>query len=349
VTEPATYEATAEDAVADADAHAILQGGLSPQDDQAAARPARRTCLLVLGMHRSGTSALTRVLSLMGAALPTNLLGANEGNQTGHWEPERLIQLHDRMLAEAGSRWDDWRAFDTASLPDDRRQHYRDEIARIVTEEYGEAPLIVLKEPRISRFVPLYAEILADLGFDVRYVLMLRNPLAVAASLAQRNGFTPAFSMLLWLRHELEAEKATRGKPRALISYDGFVEDWRTAMTRIVEALPIEWPRVAAEAEAGAYVSDRYRHHRAGDEIHNLDPGIANWLKDTYRALGMLEKNGGDRLATDMLDRVKSDFDAAASTFGNAFFAELAARERVLTDEAARRQRLAEDRATEIS
>ncbi len=61
----------------------------------------RRTALLVLGMHRSGTSALTRVLNLLGASLPKNLLGASPGNETGHWEPDRLIGLHDRMLAES--------------------------------------------------------------------------------------------------------------------------------------------------------------------------------------------------------------------------------------------------------
>ncbi len=51
------------------------------------------------GMHRSGTSALTRVLSLLGAALPQHILGAGPGNETGHWEPLRLVGYHDRMLA----------------------------------------------------------------------------------------------------------------------------------------------------------------------------------------------------------------------------------------------------------
>ena len=67
--------------------------------------PARkRVCLLVIGMHRSGTSALTHVLSLMGAALPQKLLGATLGNPMGHWEPVRLIEAHDALLAEVLER-----------------------------------------------------------------------------------------------------------------------------------------------------------------------------------------------------------------------------------------------------
>jgi hypothetical protein len=74
---------------------------------RAKAKPAaaKRTCIMVLGMHCSGTSALTRAISLLGAELPNNMLGANPINQADHWEAERLIVLHDRMLAEAGSRW----------------------------------------------------------------------------------------------------------------------------------------------------------------------------------------------------------------------------------------------------
>ena len=187
----------------------------------------QRRCILVLGMHRSGTSALTRVLNLMGAAVPADVISADAHNKAGYWEPSRLNALHEKMLAEAGSRWDDWRAFNFDNLAGPRRRFYRSEILKLLEQEYGRAPLFVLKEPRICRFVPLYADILASVGVDTRYLLPLRNPLAVAASLTKRDGFTPHFGTLLWLRHELDAECATRGKPRVFVSYDGMLEDWR--------------------------------------------------------------------------------------------------------------------------
>lgn len=69
-----------------------------------------RICVFVLGAHRSGASALARVLSLLGAALPKNLpFMGPPGNETGHWEPERLIKYPDQLMAECGSTWQDWR------------------------------------------------------------------------------------------------------------------------------------------------------------------------------------------------------------------------------------------------
>ena len=102
-----------------------------------------RTCILVLGMHRSGTSALTRVISLLGAALPQKLMpAAQNNNETGFWEPRYLWTLHDQMLGEAGSRWDDWRKLDLSALPPDRLRHYKAEVGRQIAEEYGDAQLI---------------------------------------------------------------------------------------------------------------------------------------------------------------------------------------------------------------
>ncbi|VAW15575.1 hypothetical protein MNBD_ALPHA12-1015, partial [hydrothermal vent metagenome] len=89
----------------------------------------QRTCILVLGMHRSGTSALTRVLSLAGATLPKRLLGSSDdSNPTGHWEPNILIEYHDKMLAELDSCWHDWRALNMGMLPIRRRQEIGQEI-----------------------------------------------------------------------------------------------------------------------------------------------------------------------------------------------------------------------------
>jgi len=156
----------------------------------------QRTALLILGMHRSGTSALTRILSLLGASLPLHLIGPMRGNETGHWEPARLVALHDEMLAEAGSRWDDWRRFDTSRLLSDRVAHYKTAIKCLIKEEYGESPLLVLKDPRVCRFVGLYKEILPELGIAPAFILPLRNPLSILASLATRDDLSPP--MLVW-------------------------------------------------------------------------------------------------------------------------------------------------------
>jgi hypothetical protein len=291
-------------------------------------------------MHRSGTSALARVLSLLGAALPKHpMLSAKNED---HWEPLRLVRLNEAMLEEAGSRWDDWRAFDPATLGD-RLGHYQGSIKAMLAEEYGGARLLVIKDPRMCRFAPLYMEALRELGIAPRFVLLHRNPLAVMASLRKRNGMTPGFAGLLWLRHVLDAIEATRGHPRCCLSYESFLDDWRAAAGRTASALDIAWPHDedAARAEIDSYLSRDLQHHAPTVADLDRDPQVNGWIKEVYRALLRLEQ-GEDEGAIGKIDRIRGEFEAQTAFFGNATLPELSERERNLKEEVGR----AEQRGT---
>ena len=288
---------------------------------------AGRKCVLVLGMHRSGTSALTRVLGLLGADLPKNVMAAHASNEAGHWEPVRLVAVHDEMLAEAGSGWDDWRAFDVASLGKARGAHYKAKIASLIVEEYGDATLFVIKDPRICRFVGLYEEVLGALGITPLYVLTFRNPLAVMKSLASRNEMTAPYAGLLWLRHVLDADEKTRGKSRAIISYERLIADWQDAASAIGGCLKLVLPPSSPAHEAEAFLRSGLRHHAPSFDEFVACPNIAAWVKDTYVALLALEKGRSSRAAHARLDNIRAAFNAAAPVFGDAAFQELRARE----------------------
>lgn len=306
------------------------QSDLQP-DGQPSKATKDRTCILVLGMHRSGTSALTRVLSLLGAALPQNILGAGEGNETGHWEPERLVHLHDQMLAEAGSSWDDWRRLNLqAQLPAERLDRYKSEIRRLIDEEYVDAPLFVLKEPRICRFVPLYLEILAAMDVAVRPVLVFRHPLEVAASLAARNEMAPAQSHLYWLRHVLDAERATRDLPRSVASYAALLGDWRSAIAPFESELGLVWPHEVEDVAAGVdgFLSPAHRHHAADEAALAAAPIVSDWVRRAHAAVNKLR--GDPETAMAELDAIGSEFDAATDLFGASLAAERGVRDRAL-------------------
>jgi len=203
-------------------------------------------------MHRSGTSAVTRILNLMGARLPAHILGASEGNESGHWESELLYQYNDRLLHELGSNWWDWRPLDMTRLSLSRRDQVKRDIQGIVDSEFGQPELMVLKEPRICRFAGFFIESLEEMGLDVRPLIPFRNPLEVLESLKRRAEAWPdhlsdADAALLWLVHVLEAEKASRGRPRAFSSYEELLEDWRAGAANV--AAP---PTVALSSIAGA-------------------------------------------------------------------------------------------------
>ncbi|PBB35022.1 MAG: DUF563 domain-containing protein [Mesorhizobium sp.] len=311
------------------------RAGAKPANTKSArARPAKRTCIMVLGMHRSGTSALTRAISLLGAALPKQVIAPDENNANGYWEPTSLNMLNEKMLTEAGSSWDDWRSFDLGGLSNTRKQFFKNEVARIVEAEYGDESLIVLKEPRISRFVPLYEEILGSMNFQMRYVLTVRNPLSVIASLKKRDGLTPAYASLLWLRYVLDSEWATRGATRAFLSYESLVTDWYPAIARVDETLSIDWPKPLTEArvEIDRFLSARHQHHTATTELLLGNDEIADWAKDTYLAVRSLEKDANDERTLIGLGQIKTSFDAGSRQFGAACVLELHARRATFSD-----------------
>src|SRR5215207_3192202 len=288
-----------------------------------------RAALLVLGMHRSGTSALARMLSLLGAALPEHVLGAQRGNETGHWEPERLVNLHAEMLAEVGSRWDDWRRFEPTALGPERLSHYRSAIGRLIAEEYGDAPLFVLKDPRLCRFVPLYEEILGRMGIAPRFVLAYRNPVSVLDSLAARDDMAASYASLVWLRHVLESEEATRGKARVFLAYEEYLDDWRAVAARISAALGFDWPRGADEAgqKIDAYLSRDFQYHAATPADLAADQRIGQAMRDAYGALLALTADDGDAAALETLSRVKAEFESGQTFFADAMFEEMAVRQ----------------------
>lgn len=201
-----------------------------------------RQCLLVLGMHRSGTSVVTQLLSIAGAKLPDDLLGANPGNEFGHFEPKWMIERDDRLLQDLGNSWDEWSRIDLDAAPREVVRAYVADLGNFVARERGDAALMVLKEPRICRILPLVLQALAAEKTEPLIVIPYRNPLEVAGSLQARDKMSPREGVLLWLRHLIDAERDSRGFKRSFIAYDDLFEDWRKSFAHLSDDLGIAWP-----------------------------------------------------------------------------------------------------------
>ena len=165
-----------------------------------------RICLLVVGMHRSGTSAVTGMLSRLGADLPKTLMPVTAENPRGYGESIALMDFHDRLLTSAGSNWYDFEPFNNEWSDSPVVESFAAELRDLVRTEFGELRLFVVKDPRISRFLPFWLRQLEVLNVMPRIVICLRNPLEVAASLNRRDDLSFTISLLLWLRHTLDAE-----------------------------------------------------------------------------------------------------------------------------------------------
>ena len=204
--------------------------------------------ILVVGMHRSGTSAATRVLNLLGVELGDSLLDPGPGNRLGHWEHREVVALHEALLQGLGMSWDDTRALPKRWMASAAADAARQRIAALVAQEFSGSKLWAVKDPRLCRFLPLWIEALAGSGIDLRVLFVVRHPAAVADSLQARNGLEAAGTHLRWLEHFGEAEFATRDLPRAIVLYDDLLSDWRSAMESLAARFRLRWPGSIAAA-----------------------------------------------------------------------------------------------------
>ena len=184
-----------------------------------------RKAVVILGMHRSGTSALSGALHLMGVDFGERLLPATDANQKGYWEHEEIVEAHDRLLSGLGSYWDDDKPLPPGWMEREITREVQAHLLGILERDFAEIPLFGLKDPRMCRLMALWLPIFQTLRVQPHFVLMVRHPWEVAESLTQRDGIEHLKSHFLWVEHLVEAESATRTHKRSFVTYEKLIDD----------------------------------------------------------------------------------------------------------------------------
>ena len=221
--------------------------------------------VVILGMHRSGTSMLTGLFHLHGAYLGPVLQAADD-NPKGFYEYQGLYQAHDRLFADFRSLWES-----PFPLPVDWMRYVANQegFFASVLDDLNAHPFWVLKEPRMCRFFSWWREAFSKRDMDIRVVLALRHPMAVAASLVKRNNFSIELGLLLWLTYVLESERYSRGCKRSLVVYDELLKSPAAVWERAMISLHIDFPKVPSSNELADFVMPSLRHHKPYEIARN--------------------------------------------------------------------------------
>jgi len=245
----------------------------------------RRRVLLVLGMHRSGTSATTRVANLLGADLGSDLIQPSPDNPDGFWEHAEAVRINEALLEALGRTWYDMREMPSGWQGTDAAVKALAQIEALVRNDFQTASLCAIKDPRLCLTAPLWIKALQDMDFEVVCLFVVRDPREVVSSLHVRNHWTRQPLFLMWVQYLLEAELATRQVARTLIMYDQLLEDWRSTMERVGKDLGLTWPVAPGEVagEVGSFLNPGRRNHKVavatsdgGDKIEV--PGLVTLL-----------------------------------------------------------------------
>ncbi len=274
-----------------------------------------RTLIFVVGMGRSGTSALTRLVAMSGAALPDTVSGPGVGNPTGHWEPSLALRINELYLSFAGSSfWDTSLRLQSAPrTPTSDRAKFVEKIKWFLKHELRRGDLFVLKDPRISVLLDCWLTAASQAGFSCKVIHVFRHPEEVAASLRTRDQFDRDASYLLWIKYNLLGERYARNRERVFLSYEKVLGDWKAALQTANHRLDLNLELPSAHS-VRAFLSPQRRHHTSPVPVVD-DPTPGLWAA---RVFAILKRALAEEVDTAGMDRVFDEFAIWAAQRGGA-------------------------------
>lgn len=203
---------------------------------------ANRPVIVLLGMHRSGTSLTMSVLEALGVSCGDNLIRAGRGNEVGFFEHRGIVTAHERLLGELDRVWHGPKG--SYPLPElwlesDAARRAKRDLAAIVEGEVAAANGRVwgFKDPRTCRLLPLWKQIFEMSRTEPRYLIVVRDPAAVCASLKKHNGMDRARSELTWLQYNLEPLHHCGDNLLLVADYDRLVDQTQYEVERFAKLL----------------------------------------------------------------------------------------------------------------
>ena len=264
------------------------------------------TAYFVLGMHRSGTSALASTLQSLGIDFGSSLLDPSPDNPKGYFENKAVQAFNENLLTLRGYSWNDV-SFDIHSLEEET---FNDLVARaqkIILSEFSGFSEFGVKDPRLCILFPIWYQDCKNLGISVKIVLAYRDPDEIALSLFKRNGIKHARAFTLCADYMSKAEKYTRDLERTLTSYDSLVDDFDNTVSQLLQFIG------RSESEKPCFethpIDRTLRHHKKSGQKSKSLPSCILDILDEFQN-GNLNTKKLDN-AYSQLEQLKEMFDVS--------------------------------------
>jgi len=274
--------------------------------------------ICVLGMHRSGTSAVTRAVSLLGVHLgdDAKMMPPNAENPGGYWELLEINSLHKRLMAGIGRDWDTANPLPERWLHSLAARPFSDELAGIVAANFGGQLLWAWKEPRTCLLLPLWREVLEQSKVRLQCLFVVRSPVDVAGSLMRRDAIPFGKGLGIWFHYNIVALRDAADLPTVFLSYERLLAAWEPELRRCAAGLGLEWPKDDAGLRKAmdSFIDPNLRHNRSTAERLKELPAPAQEL---YQALSeaCLRDGTHHKELGQTVQRLHKEYHAYASLF----------------------------------
>lgn len=258
---------------------------------------ARPAVAVVLGMHRSGTSAIARGLQVVGVELGDCLVPPEAGNNDkGFWEDSEICALNIDMLVTLQRGWDCLLPLDAAEIDRLCAAGFVECAAALLRDKCGVRAIFGFKDPRTALLLPVWQRAFAHGEFDTRYVIALRNPMSVVRSLAKRDAFDETLSCLIWVNHMMSVLVGTRTCPAVVVDYDRLMASPEAELRRVAALLGTTTDARALELYRQDFLDESLRHSRHHLEELRADRFTVGLVTEIY---GFLVEAAADRIRID--------------------------------------------------
>jgi hypothetical protein len=266
--------------------------------------------VLVLGMHRSGTSALSGLLVQAGLDAPQDLMPPTEANPKGYWESLGAMELNDNMLRQLGSEWNSSSTQHSKGwgLHEPAANEWRAGLLSLLHSSYPAGGSALLKDPRLCVLLPGLRPWLESGLMTCTVFLPIRHPAEVAASLNVAEGTIRGQALLLWLGHVFQAEKHSRGLDRLIVNYQQMLTDpdmvLELCRKTIEQSCGSRGLETSWKADATSFIEPKLHRQRADGSVPTwvLDEGAERWFELAMRVHSVMVdlKCSEDERAADM-------------------------------------------------
>ena len=246
-----------------------------------------RRLIVVLGMHRSGTSVITRGLQTLGVDLGNSLLPVQKDNPRGFWEDADINTLNIEILDFLGKDWH----FLSPIQPEDidilRDNGYQLRASTLLQQKMNNSQIFGFKDPRLAKLALFWKEVFTHSQFDVSYVISIRHPLSVCESLAKRHNFEFERSYLLWMEHLITSFVNTIEKKSVVVDFDSMMISPEAELIRIANKLNLQVNHTELNKFKNDFLDNKLRHTTYQLDDLKLDHTAPPLVTEIYsKALG---------------------------------------------------------------
>lgn len=220
---------------------------------------AQKKLIIVLGMHRSGTSAVMNALSCLGVQQGDDLLPPGVDNPKGFFEDRDLNLLNIEMLEFIGKQWFSLSLVEEADVDVLVANGYLDKAIKLVHEKTQSAEIFGFKDPRVSKLLKFWKRVFALLDCKVHYIFCTRNPLSVAQSLQTRNKIPLKKGCWLWLSYNLAIATEIQS-PLIPLDYDQLMESPEAKIDYLARSLGLRVDPSLREEFVEGFLDKNLRH-----------------------------------------------------------------------------------------